>query len=411
MRTVIALVMMTSLPISIARGQADTAAGRAAARAAGPEASETAWNDGYPAGGLKHADALMARFRDRASRLGRDGKLRVLIIGDSLSDGYYHWSHHFRERLQAAYGDGGPGNIAATWRGDARAGWLFEPGEFSQEARGGWRSGWGGRGDVWPYLGWNGEFLATDSADAVYRLDASGSRFTLVTSSGAFETFDGLRIGNRSASFTARLDGQVKAIDPARPAEPLDIALTRFDAPEGRHSLRIEAVKDGTLFLHGALVENSSPGVVVYNISRGGYWAHNFLWRQPGWEKILAAMDPDLTIIFLTKPESGGSGGHEGANKTYEHEALRARVSRAVPRCDLLFVIGWLPRDGQSPADARTMEDRIAWCEASHLPYLNLRDALDPRRMKALGWFADNIHLAPPGGKAIGDGVSLLFGH
>jgi hypothetical protein len=43
------------------------------------------------------------------------------------------------------------------------------------------------------------------------------------------------------------------------------------------------------------------------------------------------------------------------------------------------------------------------------LPYLDLRDGLDPRKMKELGWFADNIHLAPSGGKAIGDGISRLF--
>ncbi len=201
-----------------------------------------------------------------------------------------------------------------------------------------------------------------------------------------------------------------EAVEPAQPTDPLDISLTRLKAPEGRHTLQIDAVQDGTLYLHGVLVENSAPGVVVYNISRGGYWAHNFLWRQPGWEKILAAMDPDLTIVFLTKPESGGSGGNEATSKTYEHEALRARVSRAVPRSDILVVIGWLPRDGQSPADAQSMADRIAWCEAGHLPYLNLRDGLDPLRMQELGWFADNIHLTPPGGKAIGDSVSLLFG-
>lgn len=79
---------------------------------------------------------------------------------------------------------------------------------------------------------------------------------------------------------------------------------------------------------------------MVYNISRDGYWAYNYLWRQPGWEKILASMDPDLTILFLTKPESGGSGGHEGTSKTFEHEALRTRVARAVPRSDQLIIIG-----------------------------------------------------------------------
>ena len=333
----------------------------------------------------------MANFKARAGNLGRDGKLRVLIIGDSLSDGYHHCAHHYRKNLQAAHGNGGPGNIWAVWHENARTGWLFEPSDFSQEAKGEWRSGWGGgRGDVWPYLGWKGEFLAADSG-ATYRLDAGGSRFTAVTSSGTFETFDGRKIGDRTAGFTARLDGKTRTVSPARPREPLDIALTRFEAAESLHTLQIDAVNGGTLYLHGVMVENTSPGVVVYNISRGGYWAYNYLWRQPGWEKIPAAMDPDLTIVFLAKPESDGSG----AGNAYEHEALRERVARAVPRSDLLFFIGWLPCDGQCPSDARSMADRVAWCEANHLPYLNLSEGLDPAKMMELGWFSDNIHLAP----------------
>ena len=385
------------------------AAGRVGG-AAEPAASATAWNDGHPARGLHHAGALVGKFKEQAGRLGRDEKVRVLIIGDSLSDGYQHWSHHFRRDLQAAYGNGGPGNIWATWKGNARSGWLFDAADFTQETTGRWRSGWGARGDVWPYLGWNGDFLATQAADASYRLEATGSRFTVVTSSGTFTTFDGRPISNRAAGFTARLDGQVRSVRPARVDEPLDIELTRFEVPAGRHALQVDSIHDGTLALHGVLVENSEPGVVVNNISRGGYWAYNYLWRQPGWEKILAAMDPDLTIIFLTKPESGGSGGDDdGPGRAHEHKALRERVARAVPRSDLLIVIGWLPRDGQSPADARSMADRVAWCEADRLPYLDLSGGLDSRKMQELDWFADNIHLAPAGGKAIGDGIARLF--
>ena len=379
------------------------------AKGAEPEILATAWREGYPARGLHHADRLIAEFKARANHLGQDGKLRVLIIGDSLSDGYYHWSHHFRRNLQAAYGNGGPGNIGATWHANARAGWLFTPADFTQETQGDWRSGWGGRGDIWPYLGWNGDFLATDSAAASYRLDATGSRFMVVTSAGTFETFNGQKISNRTAGFTVRLDDQRQTVSPARPGAPLDINLTRFEVPDGRHTLQIDAVTDGTLYLHGVMVENGSPGVVVDNIARGGYWASNYLWRQPGWERILAAMNPDLTILFLTKPESGGSGGHDDPSKTFEHAALRDRVARAVPRSDLLLMIGWLPRDGQSASDAQSRADRIAWAEAGQFPYLDLGAGLDPQAMKDLGWFADGIHLTPTGGEAIGAGVSRLF--
>ena len=158
---------------------------------------ETAWRPGQPQACFKHGDELGAWFKERARTLGGDQKLRILIIGDSLSDGGYHWSHYFRRSLQAAYGNGGPGNIWTTHAGGSPGqgfapDWLFTPDDFVsyKGAHGVWRYGWGGRGDIWPYLGWNGSFLMTDSADAEYFLEATGSRFTVVTSTGTFASYD-----------------------------------------------------------------------------------------------------------------------------------------------------------------------------------------------------------------------------
>ena len=89
--------------------------------------ADTAWKESYPLTGLKNAGELVASFKAKARNLGRDGKLRVLIIGDSLSDGEYHWSHYFRRDLQAAYGDGGPGAIWSAFAGGL-AGHGFAPG-------------------------------------------------------------------------------------------------------------------------------------------------------------------------------------------------------------------------------------------------------------------------------------------
>jgi hypothetical protein len=377
---------------------------------------DTAWKPGYPAACLKNAGSLVEWFKGRAKTFGADGKLRVLIIGDSLSDGGYHWSHYFRRDLQAAYGNGGPGNIWAVHAGGLPGqgfapDWLYSPDDFTsyKGAKGSWRSGWGGRGDAWPYLGWNGSFLATDSPEAEYFLEAVGSRFTVVYSSGTFHTYNGQPQENRAAGFTATFDNQSQVVPPAAHDAPLDIGLARFTAPEGRHRLHIGSINQGTLFLHGVIVEKAAPGVVVYNISRGGYWAHNFIWRQPGWEKILAEINPDLTILFLSKPESGGSASPADPRRNVESEMLVARVTRAVPQTRLLFMINWAPRDGQSPPDAQTVKDRIAWYEANHYPYLNLEEGLDSTAMKRLGWFKDNIHLAQPGGEGIGRAIARLF--
>ena len=394
------------------------AATQCAAQTTSPDltAPRTAWRAGYPRAGLNSAEALVEWFKTRAKGLGPEGKLRILIIGDSLSDGGYHWSHYFRRSLQAACGNGGPGTVWATHAGGAPGQgfapeWLFSPADFTSHkgAKGAWRNGWGGRGDIWPYLGWNGSFLATDSPDAQYFLEAQGSRFTVVYSSGTFTTFDGHPVENRAAGFTVTFDGQTKIVPPATAGEPLDIGLIRLQAPEGRQRMQIGGVNQGTLYFHGVLVEKSSPGIVVYNISRGGYWAHNFIWRQPGWEKLLAEIRPDLTIFFLSKPESGGSAGPSDPRKNPESEMLVARVTRAVPQTNLLFMVNWAPRDGQSRPDAQTVKDRIVWYKANRYPYLDLQEGLDSMAMKRLGWFKDNIHLAQPGGQGIGDAVAKLF--
>jgi hypothetical protein len=379
-------------------------------------AQKTAWNEGYPQKGLKNADALIAGFKEKAQHLGAGGKLRILIIGDSLSDGGYHWSHHFRKNLQVAYGNGGPGAVWSTFAGDspehgAMPAWLWSEKDFiSYKGREGrWRSGWGSRGDIWPYLGWNGNFLTTADPRASYELVAEGSKFTAVYSAGTFATFDGEAITNRSAGFNVALDEQSRTIAPAAEGAALDIGLARFTVAEGRHHLHIDHVHGGDLWLHGVIIEDSAPGVIVYNISRGGYWAHDFIWRQPGWEKILEEFQPDYTIIFLTKPESGGSGPVGNTDHLYEYERLVERVSHAAPRTQFMFFKCWDPRDGISPADAQTWKERTVWWEAKHYPYLDLQSGLNRVAMKELGWFNDNIHLTPPGGQGIGDAISRLF--
>jgi hypothetical protein len=389
--------------------------GLASRAAAQTTISQSAWREGQPRACLKNGDALLGWFKDRAKHLGPEGKMRLLIIGDSLSDGG-SWAQYFRRGLQAVYGDGGPGNIWPTQPGSAPGQgwapeWLFSAADFTRYIgpKGVWRDGWSWRGDIWPYLGLNGGFLATDSPEAEYFVEATGSRFTVVHSSGTFTTFDGQPVENRTSGFTATCDDQSKVVPPSAPGEVLDIGLTRFQAPEGPHLLHIHSVNGGTLYFHGLLVEKAAPGIVVYNLSRGGYAPHNFIWRQPGWEKVLTEINPDLTIIFLSKPESGASAGPSDPRQNVESEMLVTRITNAVPQTKLLFVINWAPRDGASEFDAQAVKSRIAWYESRRFPYLNLEEGLDSVAMKELGWFSDGIHVTPAGGQGIGEAVTKLF--
>jgi hypothetical protein len=71
------------------------------------------------------------------------------------------------------------------------------------------------------------------SPDAEYFVNAIGSRFTVVHSSGKFTTFDVQPVENGAAGFIATIDGQSKVAPPSAPGEALDIGLTRFEAPDG----------------------------------------------------------------------------------------------------------------------------------------------------------------------------------
>jgi hypothetical protein len=135
---------------TVLSGAASGAAGQTA-----PE--ESAWRSGQPSACLKNGDKLLGWFKDRAQSLAPKDKPRILIIGDSLSDGGT-WAQYFRRGLQGAYGDGGPGNIWPTQPGNAPGQgtapeWLFSSADFTRYkgSKGVWRDGWSWRGDFWPY--------------------------------------------------------------------------------------------------------------------------------------------------------------------------------------------------------------------------------------------------------------------
>jgi hypothetical protein len=125
--------------------------------------------------------------------------------------------------------------------------------------------------------------------------------------------------------------------------------------------------------------------------------------------KILREFQPDYMIIFLTKPESGGSGPVDNTDRLYEYGRLVERANGAAPMTQFMSFMCGDPRDGIRAADAQTWRERKAWFEAKQYPYLDLQAGLNSPRMKALGWFNDNIHLTPTGGQGIGEAIGPLF--
>ena len=82
MRTTLTMMMMLFLIGTLAVAVAQSG------QASSPADSRTAWNAGYPLKGFRNADALAASFEAKAQNLGKDGKLRILIIGDSDTRSY-----------------------------------------------------------------------------------------------------------------------------------------------------------------------------------------------------------------------------------------------------------------------------------------------------------------------------------
>ena len=314
----IAMSLMTGVPTSGALAQVSGATGGAAARVADSGPSDTAWKEGHPALGLKHADALVARFKDKASHLGRDGKLRVLIIGDSLSDGHYQLvallSQGTSKPPKATEASGISGRPGEGTPG--RAGFLARMISLRRSRVAGVPDGAAGATPGPISAGTANSWPPTPPTPPIASTPAGvASRPSPAPARSRHSTAGRSPIGPQASPPDSTISS--KTAGPARPGEPLDISLTQFEAPEGRHTLRVDAVKGRhPLTSTASWSKIRLRGSVVYNISRGGYWAHNYLWRQPGWEKILTAMDPDLTILFLTKPESGGSGGDDGPNRS-----------------------------------------------------------------------------------------------
>ena len=225
--------------------------------------------------------------------------------------------------------------------------WLFGPDGLQGrvEAAG---DGRGGRGDVWPYLGWNGNFLATDPPDAQYFLEAQGSRSRPFTAAGRSRPSDGRSVENRAAGFTVHFDGQTKVAaaapgraaghrpgqvrGPRRPAR-LQIRGQPGDALSSRRAGgEVVAGRRGLQHLAGRLV---GPQLHLASARLG---------QAPGRD---AARSDDLLHHANRK---AAAAAPPSDTREPEYEMLIERVLGAVPKTKLLFFKCWEPRDGISPA-------------------------------------------------------------
>jgi hypothetical protein len=258
-----------------------------------------------PQGSLDHWFARLAEAED-----GQPGRLvRALNWGDSTiaGDGIVGT---VRTRLQAKFGDGGPGFLAVQV--DPR--WAIRPGV----AR-------------WPKGDWLSRTITFGEADTP-RYGLAG---TVSTATGeARSTLGGLEIdGQRQPLHRFDVHYQVQPGGGAFSAVPkggggvrLGTAAERYGdrffeilAPKGAEYLWIKTLGDGPVTLYGVALETSGPGMTWENLGVAGSGlgsmgrqSHSHLKRQ------IERRQPDLVVYMTGGNELGYQTLEQGEGEKYK---------------------------------------------------------------------------------------------
>ncbi len=296
---------------------------------------------------LENPDAL-ARFHQALTRLGdaldSNRKVRVVVYGSSNTAGD-RYTGYLRGYLQARFGNGGPGFVAAVplWK------WHRHQ-EVELHASKGWQV----THDLQPGSGHDGRYglmgvygsTARTGAHIELRLrrnDATARRWSIwydgQPDGGAFE----VRVGDQPPM---RHGGPAAQVGPSY----ADIELNK-----GASSLQIRSLGGGPIRLFGAVIERQGTGVVVDELGIGGSGARRVLrWNEGLWREQLIRRNPDLFVLAY--------GGIESMRKNYdaarwerEIGEVLDRFRRAAPEasCLVLAPQDRAPRGGGQGGTAR----------------------------------------------------------
>jgi lysophospholipase L1-like esterase len=255
------------------------------------------------------ADAL-DRFRSalRASAAGT-GRARVVVYGDSHT-ALDQYTGFLRRRLQARFGDGGPGFVVPVVPFPSSA-----HQELDVEDGGGWTTlrakgakrstdAYGLAGyaveagaEAWGAASLRGAAPAASRFDVSYLRQPGGGRFELLV--------DGRRVQVVSTRAAGRAPGFV-AVEAS-----------------GRR-LELRTLGDGAVRVFGVSVERGGAGVIVDALGIPGARARDQLsWDRAAWSASLARAAPNLVVLEYGTNESGGD--LQGMSR-YERD-LRAVVT------------------------------------------------------------------------------------
>jgi lysophospholipase L1-like esterase len=287
---------------------------------------------------LEHPEALK-RFFDALGKLedgGAQEDVRVMQFGDSHTAADIGTSA-VRRALQARFGDGGRGFIAAgrPWatylqegfRGGMTREWAGEHGKLKLgQFVGDGRYGLAGYAIQTTRKGaraWTDATAAASKIEVAYLEQPGGGSFEVLV--------DGARSGKVSTKSKTAQSG-----------------YRSFDVADGPHHVELKAVGDGPLRVFGLVLDRTKPGVVFETLGINGARATQILqWDEAHMNEQIRHHPPDLVVYAYGTNEVGD----DTPIATYERQLVDVlgRMARAVPSASCLL-LGPPDRAHKTPA-------------------------------------------------------------
>lgn len=289
----------------------------------------------------------------------RDTPVRLAFYGASgtASD---LWTGYVRAYLQARFGNGGPGLVAA-----AKPNRWYRHTEFQLEVP---KKRWTRNNsyrrvdDEDPgHFGAMGQSVTADSKRAWSEIKP-GKRSTTADQIAFYELHHLQQ--PRGGSYVVRIDGKVAAEVSTRLPKGEDrprLGTHRVDVESGEHTVRIELAGDGEVRLLGMVAETEKPGIVLDTLGVDGAKTSNqLLWDEPLWTEHIRSRDPVLYVLAFGSNESVDE---DEPISQYESENRRVleRFRRVLPDAScVMFGPGDFPKiDEEGMPQPRPRLDEI----------------------------------------------------
>lgn len=322
---------------------------------------------------------------DVKAKMARGGQGNIILLGDSLTfDETFSFRPYFRDRLQAVYGDAGPGYLSL--------------GTERLRFGAGWSAGTLTGTDPPPHHGLDGLWLKA--------LQGNGS----LPSDGVISTF----WHDVKLHYVAEPGGgavQLALGDGAAPIGRIDTnAATRevrtfeYRFPQDvATSIRFQPDGTGPVTLLGIDRLGDGPGLRVHRGSNGGWGVEHYLRRDWTFEQEINLLDADLIMLAI-----GANDANTPADQYVQRlDLLVDRLEAARPDAEILLVA---PYDFGHP-NAGGIAGAIEEVAAAHgAGLINLYETAGTyASFQQRGFLSDHVHFTEPGAEYVGGLLANAF--